>query len=81
MRATSAELRFSGHPVAPGIGIGPVAVAAEPELVVEHRLLAADEVEAEAARLELEVSGIAARHSRVTSSTTFRMRNRRPLAN
>ena len=29
-------------------------------------------------RPEIEVSGIAARHSRVTSSTMFRMRNRRP---
>jgi phosphotransferase system enzyme I (PtsI) len=52
MRATSGELRFTGHPVAPGIGIGPVAVAAEPALVIEHRVLAADEVAAEAARLE-----------------------------
>ncbi len=32
-------------------------------------------------RPEIDVSGIAARHSRVTSSTMFRMRNRRPLAN
>jgi hypothetical protein len=32
-------------------------------------------------RPEIEVSGIAARHSRVTSSTMFRMRNRRPQAN
>src|SRR6201990_3475619 len=31
-------------------------------------------------RPEIEVSGIAAKHSRVTSSTTFRMRNRRPQA-
>ena len=31
-------------------------------------------------RPEIEVSGIAARHSRVTSSTIFRMRNRRPQA-
>jgi len=30
---------------------------------------------------EIDVSGIAARHSRVTSSTTLRMRNRRPQAN
>jgi phosphotransferase system enzyme I (PtsI) len=52
MRAIDAELRFTGHPVSPGIGIGPVAVAAEPELVIEHRVLAADEVAAEAARLE-----------------------------
>ena len=29
-------------------------------------------------RPEIEVSGIAARHSRVTSSTMFRMRSRRP---
>lgn len=32
-------------------------------------------------RPEIEVSGIAARHSRVTSSTTLRMRKRRPQAN
>src|SRR3954468_7845584 len=32
-------------------------------------------------RPEMEVSGIAARHSRVTSSTMFRMRNRWPQAN
>src|SRR3979490_3270791 len=32
-------------------------------------------------RLEIEVSGIAARHSWVTSSTTFKIRNRRPQAN
>ena len=32
-------------------------------------------------RPEIEVSGIAARHSRVTSSTMFRMRKRRPQAN
>jgi len=31
-------------------------------------------------RPEIDVSGMAARHSRVTSSTTFRMRNRRPQA-
>ena len=31
--------------------------------------------------LEIEVSGIAARHSRVTSSTMLRMRTRRPRAN
>src|ERR1700733_6333845 len=31
-------------------------------------------------RPEIEVSGIAAKHSRVTSSTMFRMRNRRPQA-
>jgi hypothetical protein len=32
-------------------------------------------------RPEIEVSGIAVRHSRVTSSTTFRIRKRRPHAN
>jgi len=32
-------------------------------------------------RPEIEVSGIAARHSRVTSSTMLRIRNRRPQAN
>src|SRR3984957_5004062 len=31
-------------------------------------------------RPEIDVSGIAAKHSRVTSSTMFRMRNRRPQA-
>src|SRR5215210_4729554 len=39
-------------------------------------------VSSRATRLpEIEVSGIAARHSRVTSSTMFRIRKRRPLAN
>jgi hypothetical protein len=32
-------------------------------------------------RPEIEVSGIAAKHSRFTSSTMFRMRNRRPQTN
>ena len=39
-------------------------------------------VSSRATRLpEIEVSGIAARHSRVTSSTMLRMRKRRPWAN
>ena len=39
-------------------------------------------VSSRATRLpEIEVSGIAARHSRVTSSTMLRMRKRRPRAN
>src|SRR5260221_14164842 len=39
-------------------------------------------VSSRATRLaEIDVSGTAARHSRVTSSTTLRMRKRRPQAN
>jgi phosphotransferase system enzyme I (PtsI) len=46
------ELRFSGHPVSPGIGIGPLFEATEPELIIPHRKVAAADVAAEAARLE-----------------------------
>ena len=51
-RSYSAEQRFSGHAVSPGIGIGPVHEAAEPALVVSHRKIAASDVAAEVARLE-----------------------------
>ncbi len=46
------ELRFSGHPVSSGIGIGPVHEASEPELQVEHLKIAAETVAAESDRLE-----------------------------
>ena len=46
------EQRFYGHAVAPGIGIGPVHEAIEPELVVTHRKIAAVDVPAETVRLE-----------------------------
>ncbi len=52
MKQTSKELRFSGHPVSPGIGIGPVHEAAEPALVVAHKKISAADVSAETARLE-----------------------------
>lgn len=57
MKQTSAaELKFSGHPVSPGIGIGPVHEATEPELVISHRKIAASDVAAEMSRLEDAVS-------------------------
>ena len=34
MKQISAEQIFFGHPVSPGIGIGPVHEAAEPALVI-----------------------------------------------
>jgi phosphotransferase system enzyme I (PtsI) len=46
------EQRFTGHPVAPGIGIGPVHEAAEPALEVRHRSIAAADAAGETARLE-----------------------------
>jgi phosphoenolpyruvate-protein phosphotransferase len=53
MKPTSGEQRFFGHPVSPGIGIGPVHEAAEPALVVaRHKKIAAADVAAESARLE-----------------------------
>ncbi len=47
-----AERRFHGHPVAPGIGIGPVHEAAEPDLFITAKKLDADDIPAELARLE-----------------------------
>lgn len=53
MKPTSGrEQRFCGHPVAPGIGIGPVQEAAEPALEIAHRKIAAADAAAETARLE-----------------------------
>ncbi|HUW80924.1 MAG TPA: putative PEP-binding protein, partial [Acidocella sp.] len=53
MKQTSTfEVIFSGHPVSPGIGIGPVHEAAEPKLVISHKKIAAADVAAEMARLE-----------------------------
>ena len=46
------EQRFYGHAVAPGIGIGPVHEATEPELVITHSTIAAAAMPAEIARLE-----------------------------
>jgi len=46
------ELRFQGHPISPGIGIGPVYEAAEPVLTVPHKKISASDIAAENARLE-----------------------------
>jgi len=50
------EVRFSGHPISPGIGIGPVFEAAEPVLTVPHRKIFAADIAAENARLDDAVS-------------------------
>ena len=50
------EVRFSGHPISPGIGIGPVFEAAEPVLTVPHRKIFASDIAAENARLDDAVS-------------------------
>jgi phosphotransferase system enzyme I (PtsI) len=51
------EMRFTGHAVSPGIGIGPVHEAAEPQLDVRARKkIAAVDVAAETARLEEAIS-------------------------
>jgi len=52
IRANSGEQAFFGHPVSPGIGIGPVFEAAEPALVISHKKIFASEASAEVARLE-----------------------------
>ena len=52
MKQTSAERKFFGHPVSPGIGIGPLHEATEPALVVSHKKISASDVAAEMARLE-----------------------------
>ncbi len=49
---SGSEQIFSGYPVSPGIGIGPVHEAAEPALVISHKKIAASDVAAESARLE-----------------------------
>ena len=46
------EQRFRGYPVSPGIGIGPVREAIEPELTFDRRQIAAAEVDGEFARLD-----------------------------
>jgi phosphotransferase system enzyme I (PtsI) len=46
------ELRFTGHPVSPGIGIGPLQEASEPALAVAHRRISAAEISAETAALD-----------------------------
>jgi phosphotransferase system enzyme I (PtsI) len=46
------ELRFTGHPISPGIGIGPVFEAVEPALNVQHKRISAADIAAESARLE-----------------------------
>jgi phosphotransferase system enzyme I (PtsI) len=50
------EVRFSGHPISPGIGIGPVFEAAEPVLTVPHKKIFASDIAAENARLDDAVS-------------------------
>jgi phosphotransferase system enzyme I (PtsI) len=52
MKPTDIEQRFFGHPVSPGIGIGPVHEAAEPALLISHTRIAAADVPAELGRLE-----------------------------
>jgi len=53
MKPTSPpEQVFFGHPVSPGIGIGPLFEATEPDLVIAHRKISASETTAETARLE-----------------------------
>jgi len=53
MKATDAtEVRLTGQPVSPGIGIGPVHEAQEPELILATRRIEAAEVPAELTRLE-----------------------------
>ena len=50
------EMQFKGHPIAPGIGIGPVYEAAEPVLTVPHKKISASDIAAENARLDDAVS-------------------------
>jgi phosphotransferase system enzyme I (PtsI) len=50
------EICFSGHPVSPGIGIGPVHEAAEPALNISHDKIAAKAVASETARLDEAIS-------------------------
>jgi len=55
-RVQPLEQRFHGQAVGPGVGIGPVHEAVEPELVVTHKRIAAAEVPAEIKRLDEAVS-------------------------
>ena len=52
MKQISTEQIFYGHPVSPGIGIGPVHEAAEPALVISHKKISASDVANENSRLE-----------------------------
>jgi len=50
------ELRFYGHPVSPGIGIGPIYEALEPKLSFSSKKIQAADIAAETARFEDAVS-------------------------
>jgi phosphotransferase system enzyme I (PtsI) len=50
------ELRFSGHPISPGIGIGPIYEALEPKLNFTAKKIQAADIAAETARFEDAVS-------------------------
>jgi len=52
MKQTRREQRFTGYPVSPGIGIGPLHEAAEPDLLISDKKLEPGEVAAELARLD-----------------------------
>ncbi len=53
MRPTNQqEVRLAGHPVSPGIGIGPLHEAVEPALTITHRKILAVEASSESLRLE-----------------------------
>jgi phosphotransferase system enzyme I (PtsI) len=51
MKLISTEQRFSGHPVSPGIAVGPLHEAAEPALTISHTKILPGEAAAEMARL------------------------------
>jgi phosphoenolpyruvate-protein phosphotransferase len=51
-KSSTAEQQFRGHPVSPGIGIGPVHEASEPALVINHQKIAREAREAELHRLD-----------------------------
>jgi phosphotransferase system enzyme I (PtsI) len=50
--ARQREMRFSGHPISPGIGIGPVYEATEPKLSFQHKKISAADIAGETARLD-----------------------------
>jgi len=50
------ELRFYGHPISPGIGIGPIYEATEPKLSFSTKKIQAADIAAETARFEDAVS-------------------------
>jgi phosphoenolpyruvate-protein phosphotransferase len=51
-RRSQRELRFTGHAISAGIGIGPIFQAVEPVLTVQHKKILASDIAAETARLE-----------------------------